>query len=628
MKPNPKTPKPPTNSREETQRLNAIARIGENQFYADDELNFIISLSLPENVSFVSTAISAVPEQLKISIREFTDSTDLSLVVPLHIHDNHFVGLYIERVEDGFSIFYIDPTGNQEIPDNILQAISEVFEDPEIETSSSIIQHSQDGVATNVHCGAFTAEILVGLASGEMRIVDGRLQGRVLVGDGENAFADVEDRDEQSSDRYGKFLREKHLELLGKDVEDLSEFSKLSLVESPLPQTPSKSSIASESPDSSDAEYGAKTLMRKIQTRVSGVEVKTHKIGNTRLPEITIDQIRANPNKYYIANFRGDYLDYFPDHQHRRQYVKERVDGTQKRTPNSYKSQAVANIETKHLVGSSEYDKEVKGLKTPEKLKDTGFVKKYKSSTHFSSAVKDISPTHGNPVISTSKDTQVVPRYSDHPKTGAKLHPKYNNKKPQHRLIGMATVTVHEAGEYIDLPKADIEKLRQEKKIGGKSGVERDNQEIMFPNIIESQNVAGYVPLAYPNLSKKYSNEDKQLFGLDKLSKAPQMTRSDPKSLGDGSKTDTIYAVNQEFQWQLAEKFVQEKNPNGELLWVDNEGKFRRFRGDELEVDKTSKAKPSPSPSTSRSPSSPQSEEDLTKKLSEIDLNKKGESRK
>jgi hypothetical protein len=245
----------------------------------------------------------------------------------------------------------------------------------------------------------------------------------------------------------------------------------------------------------------------------------------------------------------------------------------------------------------------MEGLKTPQKLKDIkGFVTGYKSSTHFKSTVEKASPTYGNPIISTSKDTKVIPKYADHPKTDAKLHPKYNNKKPKHRLIGMATVTVHEAGEYIDLPKADIEKLRKEEKIGKKSAVERDNQEIMFPNIIESVNLAGYVPLTYPNLSKKYNKADQQLFGLDKLTKAPQMTRLAPKSLGDGSKTDTIYAVNQEFQWQLAEKFVKEKHPNGELLWVDNEGKFRRFRQVALENDGASVDRaPKSSPSTARS---------------------------
>ncbi len=206
---------------EETQRSNAITRILENQFYADDELNFIIASSLPENTSFASTAVSAVPEQLQQAIEEFTDSTHRSLVVPLHIHDNHFVGLYIERVEGGFRIFYIDPTGNQEIPDNISDAISEVFEDPEIEATTNTIQHSQDGIFSNNHCGAYTAEILTSLASGDMRIVDGRLQGRVL----ENVFEDVGDYDGERSNLYGIDIRKQHLELMGgisHNIQDLT----------------------------------------------------------------------------------------------------------------------------------------------------------------------------------------------------------------------------------------------------------------------------------------------------------------------------------------------------------------------------------------------------------------------
>lgn len=104
---------------------------------------------------------------------------------------------------------------------------------------------------------------------------------------------------------------------------------------------------------------------------------------------------------------------------------------------------------------------------------------------------------------SSDSSPDVTTSYADHPDKDAKLHPKYDTrKKPKHRLIGMESVFVHEANEYIARKKADIERMRTEKKIGGKGAVERDNQEIMLANEVESQNVAGYVPLVYPNLSK------------------------------------------------------------------------------------------------------------------------------
>ncbi len=617
------------------QTLSAISRIKDSgKFYADDELNFLIESSLPTNTTFVGTAVSSVEGQLRDAINQFVQSDNHSLVAPIHINGNHFVGLYIQRVEDGFSIFYIDPTGRNSIPDAVNNALSAIFGDIATVTTN-IIQHYQDGIVSNVHCGAFMAEILSSLVNDQMRIVGNRLQERVLVGDGENAFVDVEDRDKKSSDEYGKLLRTRHLMLLGKDAEDdlgiVGPLNNLSLQESES-RAPKKlikkEEDQSTSPDSSDSEYGAKTLIRKVVEVLEDTPFYQHRIDNTRLPEVTEAEIKAHPDKYYIANFRGDYLGYFPSNLERREFVKQRVEATQARTPQSYKSQAVANIEAKYPVNTKKYQEEVKGLGTPEKLQDVkGFVTGYKSSTHFSATVQKASPIYGNPAISTSKDTKVIPKYADHSKGNATLHPKYDDKKkPKHRLIGMATVSVHKASEYIDLPKADIEKLRQAGSIGGKSGVERDNQEIIFPDEIKSQNIAGYVPLAYPDLSKKYRNDDKKLFGLDKIDKAPSMTRTAPKSLGDGSKANTIYAANQEFQWRLAEKFVKEKNPNGELLWVDNQGKFRRFREVTLSNVNSSndvQTQPSSSPTISRNNSSSQSSEDLTTQFAGVNLNEK-----
>lgn len=332
------------------------------------------------------------------------------------------------------------------------------------------------------------------------------------------------------------------------------------------------------SPNSSDDEYGAKTLMRKIARHVSDIEPREYAINQDRTEEITKEEIKENPGKYYIANFRGDHLNYFSSNQARRMYVKQALDSVVSQQSVPCQSIASKNIGKKYKENAQKAARKFSKLNTSEKLKDIDFIKTYKSPAHFSKAVNDVSPEYGNPLISTSKDAKVGPVYADHPKEGATLHPKYSDsKKPKHRLIGMTTVIVHEANEYLKKPKADIEKLRTAKKIGALSAIERKNEEILFAGVLDSQNIAGYVPLAYPNLSKPYSTEDKKLFGLEE-SKKWSITRSAPKTLGKTAKDDALYPANRRFQWRLAEKYVTDKNTEGELIWVDRNGKFNRFR--------------------------------------------------
>jgi len=70
------------------------------------------------------------------------------------------------------------------------------------------------------------------------------------------------------------------------------------------------------------------------------------------------------------------------------------------------------------------------------------------------------------------------------------------------------------------------------------------------------------------------------LFGLEE-NRTWSTTRTAPKTLGGTAKKDALYRVNRTLQWKLAEKYVKERNPNGELIWVDKDGKFNRFRVNE-----------------------------------------------
>lgn len=342
------------------------------------------------------------------------------------------------------------------------------------------------------------------------------------------------------------------------------------------------------SPYSSDEEFGAKTFMRKIRDYVHDIEDRAYAINQDGAEEITEDEIENNPGVYYVANFRGDYLKYFKKNKERRAYVKKVIESTVSESPIPYKSIAVKKLEEKYPNDGKEVQLKFDKLKTPSKLQDPNFIKTYKSPTHVDSAIKSISPDYGSPLISSSKDVKVSPTYADHPKDGGLLHPKYSaDKKPKHRLIGIATVIIHEANEYLKRVKADIEKLRKDKKIGGLSGVERNNQEILFDREIETQNLAGYVPLIYPNLSKKYSSEERKLFGLENTS-SPSISKGLPRSLGKTTKENSIYSILKRLQWRLAEKYVKSRNPDGELIWVDHNGKFNRFRVNQ-QLEKASK---------------------------------------
>lgn len=339
-----------------------------------------------------------------------------------------------------------------------------------------------------------------------------------------------------------------------------------------------------ESPDSSDEEFGAKTLLRATEKKVSNIPSINYAINENDAEEVTEDEIARNPGKYYVVNFRGEHLSYFSNTQQRREAVSILVSPKGgKNVP--YKSIAVKGIEKKFPQDQAKVGEEFSKLQTPTKLQDSDFIKKYKSPPHFANAIQSVSPSYGNPFISTSKVPSIATQYADHSTDETKKpHPKYSvGKKPKHRLIGSTLVIVQEANEYIRRSKADIEKLRTEGKIGGKSGVERENQEILFDGQIDSGNIAGYVPLVYPNLSKEYSDEDKKLFGLDGKSKRWSITRGSIRTLGDKTKKESIYRANNELQWRLAEKYVKDKNSEGELLWVDNEGKFRRFKINQID---------------------------------------------
>jgi hypothetical protein len=209
----------------------ALARIeNSSEFYADDELNFIIESSMPEDTGFVTTATALIPEELRRAIIDFKDSQNYQLLIPLQIRNNHFIGIHIVRTHSGFVANYFDPTGMT--PQHDSWATTKESIDSALDNKASwnfnqtklqhVTDHENTFEISNHHCGAFVAEILIGLASGNRRVVDGRLQSSTPENESDpDSFVDVYDYTETASDEYGKDIRKKHLAIVGGQDVDL-----------------------------------------------------------------------------------------------------------------------------------------------------------------------------------------------------------------------------------------------------------------------------------------------------------------------------------------------------------------------------------------------------------------------
>lgn len=207
---------------------------------------------------FETAANSETPTPFHQALSSFRNSGQNQLVAPIH-NNNHFTGLHVTRnSNNSFHATYINPIGasqveptrlesginfianwfglgkpatkfqeeifGREIPPHIIDALrTELGIQPtEITITRNRLQHSiYDNrlsqvlglrIATNNHCGAFTAETLVALAHGEMAVSGNRLTER----NPENPtdFRDVPDHTQSLSQLTGFFLRQHHAQIL------------------------------------------------------------------------------------------------------------------------------------------------------------------------------------------------------------------------------------------------------------------------------------------------------------------------------------------------------------------------------------------------------------------------------
>jgi hypothetical protein len=203
--------------REEYEALSRI--IGPSSLYGDNELNIIVRQSLPQNTDLVETAISQIPEQLKVRLNDFITSNNYQqLAIPLHIGDQdrgHFVALHVRRVGLTFEITYFDPMATNPIPQATLDIIRNVFgQNQQITSTINIIQTfsiiNGEQVADNNHCGAFVAHILSELSNNNMRVNhnNSRLEERI-----NNHYQDLANYTPSNSDNLGRSIRTIHTEL-------------------------------------------------------------------------------------------------------------------------------------------------------------------------------------------------------------------------------------------------------------------------------------------------------------------------------------------------------------------------------------------------------------------------------
>ncbi|MBU6339164.1 MAG: hypothetical protein KGQ36_04230 [Rickettsiales bacterium] len=212
------------------------------EFYNHYALNFIIDAAITEDEQARLIPLDDdhnFAANIPIELWNFQQHDQTRAVIPIRPIGNqgikareHFAGLYIEKNEDGYSVAYIDPVGSgsvDDIPEHIRNALFEVLgiSSDEIISTTNRIQHRTSSIfmedeveyLTNVHCGPFTGFILSGLALGNIRITEDRLEINTTEG-----WQDIPDLDEEQSNSFGKEIRARDLELVsGQEIDDLDK---------------------------------------------------------------------------------------------------------------------------------------------------------------------------------------------------------------------------------------------------------------------------------------------------------------------------------------------------------------------------------------------------------------------
>ncbi len=285
-------------------------------YYDFQTLNFAINAAVGSTRNIELVEYDAQPtheENLNRGItRLFDESSNLrGLAIPMRpVSDldgtpkarGHFTGLYVTKNEEGsFGAFYIDPTGEgrvTDIPKYIMDKLEALSIDRDnIGLTTNKIQHctessvdeividgvklflKTDGSPTNVHCGAFIADILSGLITGEKSIQNGRIKSKTESGE-EGAWQDLPDLDQTESDKEGKRIRRVHQVLLEGAPEIVIDKSSVS-------RGPEEGLGGSGSVVDSDSEFDEESLDGSEEELSKEIEIERMKVGKDKT--ITLD---------------------------------------------------------------------------------------------------------------------------------------------------------------------------------------------------------------------------------------------------------------------------------------------------------------------------------------------------
>src|SRR3989338_6348618 len=192
-------------------------------FYDFQALNYILSF-LYEGAGYDDLSVIAIDggDYLRQRLQEFHSNNEKTrAIIPLHIHDNHFVGIYLvyDYEHNIYRAIYFDPAGcsvYEDIPQNVREILSQELgiARENIILTRNKIQSITDDVFDNNHCGAFVNFVLSALVDGKIAVDEnGNLMMHYY-----NGVRNIGDLSCEESDSFGKFLRDRDKSLVENSV--------------------------------------------------------------------------------------------------------------------------------------------------------------------------------------------------------------------------------------------------------------------------------------------------------------------------------------------------------------------------------------------------------------------------
>jgi hypothetical protein len=211
-----------------------LARVSNpKEFYADDEMNDLLSASLAPDVEYITPAIAQIKDQLSSAITGFIENADKKQAVIAIQDDNHYTALHMVKTDDGkFALTYVDTTVDalsrtplHPIAQTVMDTLEERFQAPiNITKSTSYIQshhietdanNKQFRMIDNNHCGPFICDIMTKMTRNQIRINPANSSLQLLTG---SSWNDIDTLDKEQSNKYGNTLRARHAQFINQAV--------------------------------------------------------------------------------------------------------------------------------------------------------------------------------------------------------------------------------------------------------------------------------------------------------------------------------------------------------------------------------------------------------------------------